>query len=132
MIKMLRMAAEAALPTYDNDPRNFWLGCVGIREDGVLVSSQNGASEFSTSIENYQLIPTAHAEGRLLRKLGKGGIIFVARVSKKDRSLAIACPCPMCQIRIKSFKVKKVFYTINDYQYGMWDVKRDSHRVFDT
>jgi cytidine deaminase len=124
------MAAKIALPSIDNDQRNFFLGAVGIRDDGVLVSAKNGASEFSTSVENYQLIPTAHAEGRLLRKLGKNGIVFVARVAKKDGGLRIAMPCDMCANLLKAAKVQKVFFTINDSQYGCWDIKKDIHRVF--
>lgn len=96
-----------------------------------MVSSKNGAASFRTTIKNCQLLPASHAEGRVLRKLGKGGTIFVSRVQKKDGSLAMAMPCPMCQIRIKSFKAIKVYYTINPDQYGIWDVKRDSHRVCD-
>lgn len=131
MLHLLHQAAEVALPSSDIDYRDYWLGAVGVREDGVLVSAKNGAASFRTTIKSYELLPTSHAEGRILRKLGKGGTIFVARVSKKDGSLVMAMPCPMCQIRIRSFKVPKVYYTINSQQYGIWDVKKDSHRVCD-
>jgi tRNA(Arg) A34 adenosine deaminase TadA len=127
---LLQQAALIARPTSENDPRSFWLGCIGIREDGVAVSSKNGAVEFQTTIENYQLVPSSHAEGRVLRKLGKGGIMFVARVSRKDGSLAMARPCGMCQVRLRSFKVKKVFYTINDTQYGVWYPDSDTDKIF--
>lgn len=131
MLDMLRKAAEAALPSHDNDQRNFWLGCIGIRDDGAIVSAKNGAVESSVTVEHYQLIPSAHAEGRLLRKLGHNGIIYVARVSRQDRSYKMSAPCPMCATRIKSFGVRKVYYTINNNQYGVWDVRKDTHRVFD-
>ena len=130
MLPLLKMAAEVALPTSDKDPRNFWLGCVGIRDDGVMVSGRNGATEFSNIVENYQLVPNAHAEGRVLRKLGKKGILFVARVSRKDHSLAMAQPCGMCQVRIRAAKVKKVYYTINDNQYGVWLPSSDQYRIY--
>jgi tRNA(Arg) A34 adenosine deaminase TadA len=130
MLDFLKRAARIALPNNDNDKRNFWLGCVGIREDGAVVSSRNGSTAFSSSIEHYQLVPSSHAEGRVLRKLGKNGIIFVARVARKDGSLAMSLPCPMCQVRIRGFGVKKVYYTINSEQYGIWNVKKDEHRVF--
>lgn len=131
MLNLLHQAAQIALPSIDKDYRDFWLGAIGIREDGVMVSSKNGAASFRKTIKSYELLPTSHAEGRLLRKLGKAGTIFVARVSKKDGSLVMAMPCPMCSIRIRSFKVIKVYYTINSNQYGIWDVKKDSHRVCD-
>jgi cytidine deaminase len=131
MIRMLRMAAEIALPHDPMDLRNFWLGCIGIRQDGAMVSSRNGAAEHSTSVKHYQLVPSAHAEGRVLRKLGWGGTIFVARVSRKDRSLAMARPCGMCQVRLKAFNVKKVYYTINPDQYGLWNPITDTDRIYD-
>jgi cytidine deaminase len=130
MLPLLTLAAEIALPTNDSDPRNFWLGCVGIRDDGVQVTAQNGAAHFTTSVENYQLVPNSHAEGRVLRKLGKCGVIFVARVSRKDRSLVMSQPCGMCQVRIKAAKVKKVYYTINDNQYGIWLPDSDTYRIY--
>lgn len=125
---MLIRAAKIALPTY-NDSRAFWLGCVGIREDGAVVASKNGAVKFSTSIENYQLMPSSHAEGRVLRKLGRNGIVFVARVSKRDHSLAMSKPCAMCSVRLRAAKVKRVYYTINSEYYGIWNPKDDSDRV---
>jgi len=117
---MLEMAAGVALPTNPNDMRRFWLGCVGIRNDGATVSSKNGATQFSSHIENYQLLPHSHAEGRILRKIGKGGTLYVARVSRKDRSLKLAAPCGMCSVLIRSAKVERVFYSIDDISYGLW------------
>lgn len=130
MLDLLHQAALISLPTSDDDLRNFWIGCIGIREDGVLVSSRNGSVGFSTTVENYQLVPSSHAEGRVLRKLGKNGIVYVARVSRKDRTLAMARPCGMCQVRLKAFNVKKVFYTINPEQYGVWFPDSDSDRIY--
>jgi tRNA(Arg) A34 adenosine deaminase TadA len=129
MLEMLRLAAKIALPTTIGDARNFWVGSIGIRRDGVLVSAKNGAV---TDLDDYQLIPNSHAEGRVLRKLGKHGILFVARVAKGSQLLALSAPCSMCSVRIRSLKVKKVYYSINQYQYGLWDVCRDTHRVFNT
>lgn len=132
MMEMIRLAATIALPDFDFDKRNFWLGCIGIRKDGALVSSKNGSVFCTNAPKNtYKVIPSAHAEGRVLRKLGKGGTIFVARVSKKNGKLAMSRPCPTCQTRIKSFNVKKVYYSINEHQYGIWDVKKDTDIVFD-
>ncbi len=127
---MLRLAAKVALPNHDSDRRNFWLGAIGIRKDKVSVSAQNGAIAYFDTIPRHQLIPNSHAEGRVLRKLGRGGIIFVSRVSRKDRTLAMAMPCQMCQVRIRSAKVEKVYYSINESQYGLWIVEKDYHRVF--
>ena len=127
---MLKMAAKISLPSDVNDPRNFWLGCIGIRKDGAMVSGKNGAVHSDSSAE-YRTIQTAHAEGRVLRKLGKGGTIYVARVSKLTRRIAMSYPCVHCQAAIRSRAVKKVIYTINEFQYGVWDVDSDYNRVYD-
>lgn len=130
MLSLLLQAASISLPTHKNDPRGFWLGCIGIREDGAKVTARNGAVEFQSTIDKHQLFNYAHAEGRVLRKLGKGGVLFVARVSRKDKSLAMARPCDMCRLKLKMNKVSKVYYTINDNQYGVWYVKDDYDRVY--
>ncbi len=76
------------------------------------------------------MIPESHAEGRVLRKLGKRGTLYVARVTKVTREFAMSRPCPMCQNRIKAFDVKKVYYTINKDQYGVWTPDTDLDRVY--
>lgn len=131
MIDFLKQAAKVALPTQPNDSRHFWLGCIGIRDDGAIVSSKNGAMLFSSTIEDYQRVPTSHAEGRVLRKLGRDGILFVARVSRQDGSLKMSMPCVVCSNCIRAHKVNKVFYTINPIQYGIWNVKKDIHTIKD-
>lgn len=131
MLDMLRLAAQVALPAggdSSTDPRNFYLGCVGIRQDGVLVSAKNGAVGSTKSINNYQLVPTSHAEGRTLRKMGKGGVLFVARVAKKDGNYAMSAPCGMCQLLIRAAKIKKVYFTVSPIQYGIWTPSNDSYR----
>lgn len=130
MIKLLLDAAQIALPTTDNDYRNFWLGSIGFREDGVMVSAKNGAAETSHSVKQYELQPNSHAEGRLLRKLGKKGIIYVARIAKGTGKLAMAMPCGMCQIRIKSAHTKKVYFSINETQYGVWIPSSDTYKIY--
>lgn len=129
MLPILIAASRIAMPKNGNDQRNFWLGSIGIRNDGVSVSAKNGASVFSASVETYHLNPNSHAEGRVLRKLGKHGIVYVARVSRKDHSLAMARPCSMCQIRLRAFNVRKVFYTIDDHHFGIWCPKSGTDKI---
>lgn len=129
MLSLLHQAAEIARPSIQKDYRDFWLGAIGLREDGVMVSSKNGAASFRTEIKSYQLLPTSHAEGRVLRKHGRGGVIYVARVSKKDGSLAMARPCGMCQVKLRAAKVSKVYYTINNNTYGIWYPDSDTDKI---
>jgi len=131
MLPLLLSAAELAVPHFNKDPRNFWLGAVGLREDGASVYSRNGAVSYSASVEAYHLTPNSHAEGRLLRKLGKNGIVYVARVFRKDRTLAMARPCGMCQTRLRAFNVEKVYYTIDNNHYGIWYPKKDKDKIIE-
>ena len=130
MLDFLLEAAELAVPTNRSDLRSFWLGAVGIRRDGVMVSSKNGAVSFSSSVQMNNINVNSHAETRLLRKLGRDGVIFVSRVLRKDRSLAMARPCSDCQFKIRSHRVKRVYYTINDNQYGIWFPSEDRDKVY--
>lgn len=129
MLPFLLKAAKIALITDHNEKRNFLLAAVGIREDGAIISAKNGAV-ISSTYEDYRIISDAHAECRALRKMGKHGVLYVARVLKKDGSLAMSRPCGGCQLRIKAAKVSKVFYTINNNQYGIWNVIDETDRVY--
>lgn len=130
MLKLIELAAKVALPTNENDQRAFLLGSVGIRKEGTLVSARNGAVR-CLDTGDYQVIPSAHAEWRLCSKLGKYGTVYVARVAKRDGSLAMARPCVPCQIRLRSLKVERAYYSINDYQYGCYFVQEDFDQVYD-
>lgn len=127
---MLVLAAKKALPKDKNDPRSFWIGCIAIRKDGVKISSRNGAVHSTTTV-NYQLIPSSHAEGRIVKKIDKGATLYISRVLRRDGSYAMAKPCPMCSITIKSHKVKKVFFTIDNLHFGVWNVADDTYYIFD-
>jgi hypothetical protein len=105
MLKFLKMAADVALSNDDNDKRNFWLGAVAIRRDGVIVQSRNGAV-----IANS------------MKKAGYGPILYVARVRRKDRALAMARPCDDCMRLLKFYGVVKCYYTISPYEYGIINV----------
>lgn len=128
MLDYLKMAAKIAVPTDENDPRSFWLGAIGIRSDGVMVSSKNGAV-FYTSSSKRKIIPGTHAEVRCVYKCDKGSTIYVARVARGTRQLAMSRPCRTCQSVLKSKKVAKVYYTINNHQYGIWYPDRDTDFV---
>jgi len=135
MKEYLYLAAKIARPTNENERRrNYYLGCVGIRKDGTIVSSKNGAIVNSTPIpidtKRYLCIASSHAEGRVLQKLGKHGVLFVSRISKHEEQLLMARPCGMCRTKIKALSVKKVYYSINDDQYGVWFPDLNLDRVY--
>ncbi len=97
---MLERAIEIATRERFRDGRCYSLAAVGIRDDGVVVWSINGQSMGTN--------PRCHAEARLLRKLGRGGIVYVARV-RKDGSIGCAKPCPHCERLLRSNRTKVVY-----------------------
>lgn len=129
---MLLKAAEIAERRALNDSRSYFIGCIGIRQDGAIVSGKNGAVKFSDNIRRQHILPTAHAEGRVLAKLGKNSsALYVSRVARKDGSLAMARPCKMCRVRIKAMRVNKVFYSIDNDHYGIWFVEKNYDKIFE-
>lgn len=130
MLKLIKMAAIVALPTNDGDQRNFLLGCVAERKDGTIVSARNGAVRCLDTVD-YQLLPSAHAEWRCSRKMGKYATVYVARVARKNGGLVMSRPCPTCQICLRSLKVERAYYSINDHQYGCYFVQDDQDQVYD-
>lgn len=129
--EMLKLAGKIALSAPDRDTKNFLLGAVGVRKDGTKVYGRNGAV-FSTTINYYQLIPNSHAEGRVLGKMGRGGVIYVARVLKLNNQFAMSMPCPVCAMRIKAANIEKVYFTIDATHYGIWLVganKLEEHTI---
>lgn len=111
--KMLAMAARAAMlgQFRPHERRQFILGAVGVRNDGVLVESRNIASPIPA--------PEHHAETRLARKLTPGSEVWVARVSKRTGGWAMAKPCPNCERRLRLAGVERVVYTIGDDEWGV-------------
>lgn len=114
--KMLIEAAKVADRNRgrDVDNRTFLLGAVGIRNDGVIVSSRNIAAPDHA--------PNHHAESRLSRKLTPGSTVWVARVSRLDGGWAMARPCLGCEIRLRSAGVRRVVYTIGPGEWGVIDM----------
>jgi deoxycytidylate deaminase len=64
---------------------------------------------------------STHAEIDALNRCGnpKGAVIYVARVGRSD-SIALAKPCKSCQRALIEAGIKRVVYTINGIEYGVW------------
>jgi len=130
MLDLLHLAAKYAALKHDDD-RVFLLGAVGVRNDGRLVHAQN--SSVLDTLKHvdwakkyvYKRFPESHAEVRLTRKLGFGATVYVARVTRNDGGLAMARPCECCQHVLKAFRVKRVYYSINNFEWGVWDPKKN-------
>lgn len=99
------LAAKKKCPT-----QGFYIGAIGIRNDGALVHAFNGSGNHP--------IAKGHAEVRLSHKLDVGSVVYVARYSFQDHQLTIAKPCLNCQRVLFSRGVKKVYYSIRYNEYG--------------
>lgn len=115
--KMLMLAAEAADINSPNngDMREIFLGAVGVRGDGVLVSSRN--------VTSVCVSPQHHAETRLARKLTPRSTVWVARVARGTHEWAMAKPCPNCEKRLRSAGVTRIVYTIGPNEWGVIDCR---------
>jgi tRNA(Arg) A34 adenosine deaminase TadA len=113
--KMLKAAAAAALQgaSRGDDIRTFFLGAVGLRNDGVIVASRNVASR--------DVALSHHAEARLSRKLTPNSEVWVARV-RKNGEWAMAKPCASCQLKLRVAGVTRVVYTIDINEWGVLDL----------
>lgn len=109
--KMLASAASAAIR--NKDTRTFLLGAIGLRADGVFVSSRNIPAPEAT----FECMH--HAEARLARKLTPGSTVWVARVARKDGFWAMAKPCRGCERRLRIAGVSRIVYTIGPNEWGV-------------
>jgi tRNA(Arg) A34 adenosine deaminase TadA len=110
-MKYMKLAIKIAQGGDDED-KNYLLGCVALRQDNAIV--------VSTNVRTQTPEHSAHAEYRTLRKAGHGSILWIARVDRYG-NLANAKPCKKCQALISNKLVKRVYYTITNDLYGVWD-----------
>lgn len=111
--RYFELAARVA--TLKDDVRTHKIGAAGIRADGVLVLASNGP------VKTQRPVPGGHAEVRLCRKMDKYGVVFVVRAAPGGR-YGMARPCPTCQRALKRKKVERVYYTINNNEYGVLEL----------
>lgn len=109
-MKYLDLAVRIAKGGAEN--RNYLIGCVGLRTDGAIVAAPNS---WTKEPEH-----NAHAEFKTIKKSNKGTILYVARIDRNN-NLAMAKPCIKCQTLIINKKIKRVYYTISNNEYGVWD-----------
>lgn len=97
---LCELAMTAAAPHLDLR-RTHAIGAVALRPDGVVVSARNGSSPHP--------IGACHAEIRVLRKAGRGSVVYVARV--RGQKLAYARPCPRCQAALRAKGIAEVVFS---------------------
>lgn len=90
--------------------KQFYLGAVAHRKDGAMRYAFNGTAQYRT--------PEIHCEVRLSKKLDVGATVYLARMTA-DGNMANSRPCDNCLRALKARGVKKIFYTINNNEYGV-------------
>jgi len=115
MNKYFKLAKKVALKD-TTDYKHYWLGAIGIRNDGCLVHANN--------IRNMTNAVDCHAEARLAKKLDVGSIVYVVRIQKSTNNYMCAKPCGGCYLKLKNRGVKKIYYSINNNTYGVIVVKK--------
>ncbi len=95
------------------EDRNFFVGAVGIRDDGTIVKSHNKKSK--------DVDRRLHAEFRLSKKLDVGSVVYVARATRGG-NIGCAAPCMSCRNAMKKRGVKRVYYTNSGDDYDWIDL----------
>jgi len=103
---------------FDDDTKKFFVAAVTLDVKGQILSIRSNS--YKTHPRMVKLSRSAqwgskkiflHAEvAALVSSQNKVHTIIIARM-RRDGSLAIARPCPICQLAIKEAKVKKVYFT---------------------
>ena len=106
--KYFQLASKVA--ANGDELRQYRLAAVGIRSDGVVVTSCN------TRCRQPQ--KEAHAETRLARKLNRNSVVFVVRILRNG-DLASARPCFNCQTALRRRGVGRIYYSISESEYGV-------------
>jgi tRNA(Arg) A34 adenosine deaminase TadA len=95
-----------------SDEKSYNFGAIGVRTDGAIVTS--------TNVRTQKPHHHAHCEVRLLKKCDLGATIYIVRVTK-DGAWANAKPCIKCQTLIKNKGVKRVYYSLGEREYAVWE-----------
>jgi deoxycytidylate deaminase len=70
-----------------------------------------------------------HAEYKAAKKMDQGGIMYVARVLQSDGTFAMSRPCRNCLKVLKSKRIKKVYYTISNNEFGVINLEKWDERT---
>ena len=109
--KYFNVAKKAAkLGSSKDASKKYKIGAVGIRKDGIIVTSSNISTKHPNKL--------AHAEARLVKKLDMGAVVYIVRIDSNG-CFKLARPCSACFRKLYNNGVLKCFYTINNKEYGV-------------
>ena len=112
---MINKALEVAVDGTGHKQR---LGCVVTDRRGRMIAAAHNIAKthplqhkYSTRV--HRVKPFLHAEiAALVRCRAQPHTLYVARL-KRDGSVGLARPCPICEEAIREAGVKRVVYTTN-------------------
>jgi tRNA(Arg) A34 adenosine deaminase TadA len=107
--------------------------CAIIVKGGAILSVGYNKSGTNAFVRHYQKVAkheyceTTHAEQDAILKVRsktdlRGSKIFVVRLRAPNSplgELGMARPCPICQGVLKSYGIKRAYFSINDNEYGV-------------
>lgn len=115
----LRLAQKVA--EANTDYANWPFGCVITKGGAVQAVGWNVWKSDSDNLDEWYR-SSVHCEVHALRQMNyeaKGCVLYICRL-RKSGGIGIAKPCVRCEEVIVRAKIKKVVYTLNDQEYGVW------------
>ena len=121
-----RIMALAKKVACNCEAEDYKHGAVLVKGGTIINTAfnKNSHCSFGYRFRNINLgLPTLHAEiGAVIgidRSVTTGATLYVCRVGK-DGSYRLSKPCLMCHTALKHVGVRKVVWTINDKECGMY------------
>ncbi len=111
---------KACMEECDKSKYYYHLGCVLYAKGGKIISTGHNQIRSTRQIKDkYQKWTNAlHAEQAALMNIDwnkvKGCSALVLKVSKTEKKLSNAKPCPMCQAIFKHVGIKDIYYSNSD------------------
>ena len=119
--RLIELATRVAESSENKDYRH---GAILVKGNNVLnaASNKNAHARFGKRFRRRDKgNPTYHAElGCILgldRSVTRGADLYVVRVGRAG-TLRLSKPCHMCEAALKHVGVRRVYYSINENEFG--------------
>jgi len=110
---------KACIEECDKSTYYYHLGCILFRSKRIIGRGYNQIRSVEQIKDKYRKWTNAlHAEQAALMNIDwnkvKGCSALVLKVSKTEKKLSNAKPCPMCQAIFKHVGIKDIYYSNSD------------------
>jgi tRNA(Arg) A34 adenosine deaminase TadA len=139
--KFLKIAHEFALNHEFDSKLGYNLCCVLVRGGSIVSVGYNSITRnsfvdyLSSKDPNFREKPfrNRHSEmSSILNVRNKidltGCKAYVVR-TKASGGVGMARPCSLCQVALQRYGIKRAYYTINDNEFGVMNMQRNSDCV---